>query len=105
MDILDGIKTVEARCFEEEYDRIRRGGSMVMINKCLMFEVLELHQYASFYELLKAESSEKVFPGTKTVEEGSYMIRIKRISMVLWQSILVNQLLSLVLLWLTYCLA
>jgi ASC-1-like (ASCH) protein len=35
-----------------------------------MFEVLELHQYASFYELLKAESSEKVFPGTKTVEEG-----------------------------------
>ncbi|ANM62737.1 RNA-binding ASCH domain protein [Arabidopsis thaliana] len=71
----DGIKTVEARCFEEEYDRIRRGGSMVMINKCLMFEVLELHQYASFYELLKAESSEKVFPGTKTVEEGMQMFR------------------------------
>ncbi|XP_019100596.1 PREDICTED: uncharacterized protein LOC104782861 isoform X2 [Camelina sativa] len=100
----DGIKTVEARYFEAEYDRLRRRGSMVMINKCLMFEVLEVHQYQSFYELLKAESSEKVFPGTKTVEEGSCMIWIKRIVMVLWQSILLNQLFSLVLLWLTYCL-
>ncbi|XP_020884213.1 uncharacterized protein LOC9317972 isoform X6 [Arabidopsis lyrata subsp. lyrata] len=100
----DGIKTVEARCFEAEYDRIRPRGSMVMINKCLMFEVMEVHQYPFFYELLKGESSEKVFPGTKTVEEGSCMIWIKRIPMVLWQSILVNQLSSLVLLWLTYCL-
>ncbi|KAG7574760.1 PUA-like superfamily [Arabidopsis suecica] len=73
----DGIKTVEARCFEAEYDRIRRRGSMIMINKCLMFEVLEVHQYPSFYELLKAESSEKVFPGTKTVEEGMQMFRKK----------------------------
>lgn len=29
-----------------------------------------MHKYSSFYELLKAESPEKVFPGTKTVEEG-----------------------------------
>ncbi|XP_010508428.1 PREDICTED: uncharacterized protein LOC104785009 isoform X1 [Camelina sativa] len=71
----DGIKTVEARCFEAEYDRLRRRGSMVMVNKCLMFEVLEVHQYQSFYELLKAESSEKVFPGTETVEEGMQMFR------------------------------
>ncbi|XP_020884209.1 uncharacterized protein LOC9317972 isoform X3 [Arabidopsis lyrata subsp. lyrata] len=71
----DGIKTVEARCFEAEYDRIRPRGSMVMINKCLMFEVMEVHQYPFFYELLKGESSEKVFPGTKTVEEGMQMFR------------------------------
>ncbi|XP_023640718.1 uncharacterized protein LOC17887831 isoform X2 [Capsella rubella] len=61
----DGIKTVESRCFEAEYDRLRRRGSMVM----------EVHQYPSFYELLKAESLEKVFPGTKTVEEGMQMFR------------------------------
>lgn len=29
-----------------------------------------MHKYSSFYELLKAESPEKVFPGTNTVEEG-----------------------------------
>ncbi|KFK37177.1 hypothetical protein AALP_AA4G224000 [Arabis alpina] len=66
----DGIKTVEARCFEAEYDRLRRG-SMVMVHKCLMFEVMEVHQYPSIYELLKAESPEKVFPGIETVEEVS----------------------------------
>ncbi|KAL1191177.1 hypothetical protein V5N11_014241 [Cardamine amara subsp. amara] len=71
----DGIKTVQARCFEAEYDRLLRRGSMVMINKCLMFEVLEVHQFSSFYELLKAESPEKVFPGIKTVEEGIQMFR------------------------------
>ncbi|CAN8318228.1 unnamed protein product [Cochlearia groenlandica] len=71
----DGIKTVEARCFEVEYDRLRGRGSMVMVNKCLIFDVMEVRQFPSFYELLKAESPEKVFPGTKTVEEGMQMFR------------------------------
>uniref|UniRef100_A0A1J3DK86 ASCH domain-containing protein n=1 Tax=Noccaea caerulescens TaxID=107243 RepID=A0A1J3DK86_NOCCA len=71
---LDGIKTVEARCFEAEYDRLQQRGSMVMINKCLMFEVLEVHEFPSFYELLKAESPEKVFPGVETVDEGMQML-------------------------------
>ncbi|VVB03248.1 unnamed protein product [Arabis nemorensis] len=71
----DGIKTVEARCFEAEYDRLLRRGSVVMINKCLMFGVLEVHQFSSIYELLKAESPEKVFPGIKTMEEGMQMFR------------------------------
>ncbi|XP_013634142.1 PREDICTED: uncharacterized protein LOC106339811 isoform X3 [Brassica oleracea var. oleracea] len=65
----DGVKTVEARCFEAEYDRVQQRGSLVMINKCLLFEVMEMHKYSSFYELLKAESPEKVFPGTNTLEE------------------------------------
>uniref|UniRef100_A0A1J3J009 ASCH domain-containing protein n=1 Tax=Noccaea caerulescens TaxID=107243 RepID=A0A1J3J009_NOCCA len=72
---LDGIKTVEARCFEAEYDRLQQRGSMVMINKCLMFEVLEVHKFPSFYELLKAESPEKVLPGVETVDEGMQMFR------------------------------
>ncbi|CAN7103264.1 unnamed protein product [Brassica rapa subsp. narinosa] len=71
----DGVKTVEARCFEAECDRLQQRGSLVMINKCLMFEVMEMHKYSSFYELLKAESSEKVFPGANTLEEGMQMFK------------------------------
>ncbi|CAN6842448.1 unnamed protein product [Brassica oleracea var. botrytis] len=69
----DGVKTVEARCFEAEYDRVQQRGSLVMINKCLLFEVMEMHKYSSFYELLKAESPEKVFPGTNTLEEDKLL--------------------------------
>ncbi|KAL0670806.1 hypothetical protein Bca4012_033510 [Brassica carinata] len=37
----DGVKTVEARCFEAEYDRVQQRGSLVMINKCMqMFKKL-----------------------------------------------------------------
>ncbi|XP_024010793.1 uncharacterized protein LOC18015473 isoform X2 [Eutrema salsugineum] len=73
----DGIKTVDARCFEAGYDRLEQRSSTVMINKCLIFEVLEVHQFSSFYELLKAESPEKVFPGIKTLEQvlGMQMFR------------------------------
>ncbi|CAF2094089.1 unnamed protein product [Brassica rapa] len=71
----DGVKTVEARCFEAEYDRLQQRGSLVMINKSLMFEVMEMHKYSSFNELLKAESPEKVFPGTTTLEEGMKMFK------------------------------
>ncbi|KAF2567915.1 hypothetical protein F2Q68_00023881 [Brassica cretica] len=71
----DGVKTVEARFFEAEYDRLQQRGSLVMINKCLTFEVMEMHKYSSFYELLKAESPEKVFPGTNTAEEGMQMFK------------------------------
>nr|VDD04578.1 unnamed protein product [Brassica oleracea] len=71
----DGVKTVETRCFEAEYDRLQERGSLVLINKCLTFEVIEMHKYSSFYELLKAESPEKVFPDTKTVEEGMQMFK------------------------------
>ncbi|XP_048636367.1 uncharacterized protein BNAA05G03340D isoform X1 [Brassica napus] len=75
VDTLDGVKTVEARCFEAEYDRLQQRGSLVMINKSLMFEVMEMHKYSSFNELLKAESPEKVFPGTTTLEEGMKMFK------------------------------
>ncbi|KAL0862112.1 hypothetical protein Bca101_041230 [Brassica carinata] len=71
----DGVKTVVARCFEAEYDRLQQRGSLVMLNKCLIFEVMEMHKYSSFYELLKAETPEKVFPGTKTVDEGMQMFK------------------------------
>ncbi|WZZ05232.1 hypothetical protein YC2023_091154 [Brassica napus] len=70
---LDGVKTVEARCFEAEYDRVQQRGSLVMINKCLLYEVMGNAQILSFYELLKAESLEKVFPGTNTLEEGKLL--------------------------------
>ena len=32
-----------------------------------------MHKYSSFNELLKAESPEKVFPGTTTLEEGKLL--------------------------------
>ncbi|KAF8101222.1 hypothetical protein N665_0208s0016 [Sinapis alba] len=71
----DGVGTVVARCFEPEYVRLQQRGSLIMLNKCLMFEVMETHKYSSFYELLKAESPEQLFPGTKTMEEGMQMFK------------------------------
>ncbi|XP_010526240.1 PREDICTED: uncharacterized protein LOC104803837 isoform X4 [Tarenaya hassleriana] len=65
----DGLKTVEGTCFVADYDRLRPG-SLVMLNKCLLFEVLKVHHYSSFYEMLKAENPAKVFPGFTTAEEG-----------------------------------
>ncbi|CAF2046367.1 unnamed protein product [Brassica napus] len=56
-------------------ERVQQRGSLVMINKCLLFEVMEMHKYSSFYELLKAESPEKVFPGTNSLEEGMQMFK------------------------------
>ncbi|RID54398.1 hypothetical protein BRARA_G01725 [Brassica rapa] len=56
-------------------ERVQPRGSLVMINKCLLFEVMEMHKYSFFYELLKAESPEKVFPGTNTLEEGMQMFK------------------------------
>ncbi|CAN7022048.1 unnamed protein product [Brassica rapa subsp. trilocularis] len=74
MDTLDGVKTVEVRCFEAEYDRLQQRGSLVIINH-LMFEVMEMHKYSSFYELLKAKSPENVFPGTNTLEDCMQMFK------------------------------
>ncbi|KAH0922329.1 LOW QUALITY PROTEIN: hypothetical protein HID58_022347 [Brassica napus] len=70
----DGVKTVEVRCFEAEYDRLQQRGSLVIINH-LMFEVMEMHKYSSFYELLKAKSPENVFPGTNTLEDCMQMFK------------------------------
>ncbi|KAK6914524.1 ASCH domain [Dillenia turbinata] len=65
----DGVKTVEGRCAVGKYSRISSGAS-ILFNKCLVLCVQDVHWYASFSEMLKAESLAKVLPGVKTVEEG-----------------------------------
>ncbi|KAH0904190.1 hypothetical protein HID58_043693 [Brassica napus] len=52
----DGVKTVEARCFEAEYDRVQQRGSLVMINKCLLFEVMLRVQRKSSLEPIHLKS-------------------------------------------------
>ncbi|POO03579.1 ASCH domain containing protein [Trema orientale] len=70
----DGIKTIEGRCAVGDYNRIG-SGSLILFNKCLLLEVQEVRRYASFYEMLKAESLVKVLPGVKTIEEGVQVYR------------------------------
>ncbi|KAB1213249.1 hypothetical protein CJ030_MR5G009656 [Morella rubra] len=64
----DGRKTIEGRCAVGEYNRIV-AGSLILFNKCVLFDVQDVHRYASFSDMLRAESLAKVLPGVETIEE------------------------------------
>ncbi|WCJ41288.1 RNA-binding ASCH domain protein [Euphorbia peplus] len=70
----DGVKTVEGRCAVGDYNRIGPG-ALILINKCLLLKVEDIHCYASFFEMLEAESLEKVLPGIETIDEGVKVYR------------------------------
>ncbi|KAL5848313.1 hypothetical protein ACOSQ4_006326 [Xanthoceras sorbifolium] len=70
----DGLKTVEGRCAVGDYNRIG-SGALILFNKCLVLEVQDVHRYASFSEMLNAESLAKVLPGIKTIDEGVQVYR------------------------------
>nr|KJB23584.1 hypothetical protein B456_004G105900 [Gossypium raimondii] len=70
----DGIKAVEGRCAVGDYNRIATG-ALILFNKCLVLEVQDVHYYASFFEMLEAESLAKVLPGVKTIDEGVQVYR------------------------------
>ncbi|XVF29435.1 hypothetical protein REPUB_Repub15cG0120700 [Reevesia pubescens] len=57
----DGLKTIEGSI---------EPGSMILFNKCLVLEVQDVHRYATFSEMLEAESLSQVLPGVKSTEEG-----------------------------------
>ena len=38
------------------------------------FNFQDVKRYASFADMLKAESLDKVLPGVKTIEEGKYLV-------------------------------
>ncbi|KAM7461079.1 hypothetical protein LguiA_029200 [Lonicera macranthoides] len=65
----DGLKTIEGRCAVGDYNRIG-SGALILFNKCLVLQVEDVHCYASFSEMLEAESLTKVLPGVETIEEG-----------------------------------
>ncbi|XP_062107890.1 uncharacterized protein LOC133818826 isoform X5 [Humulus lupulus] len=69
-----GLKTVEGRCAVGDYNRVE-STSLILFNKCLLLEVQEVRRYASFYEMLEAESLAKVLPGVKTIQEGVQVYR------------------------------
>ncbi|GFY92770.1 RNA-binding ASCH domain protein [Actinidia rufa] len=50
-------------------------GSLILFNKCLVLQVQDVHRYASFSEMLGAESLTKVLPGVETIEEGVQIYR------------------------------
>ncbi|KAF3953089.1 hypothetical protein CMV_021431 [Castanea mollissima] len=70
----DGKKTIEGRCAVGDYNRIG-SGTLILFNKCVVLEVQDVHPYASFSEMLGAESLAKVLPGVETIEEGVQIYR------------------------------
>ncbi|XP_057958041.1 uncharacterized protein LOC131150955 isoform X1 [Malania oleifera] len=72
--IKDGQKTIEGRCASGNYNRIGPG-DLIIVNKCVVLEVQDVHWYASFSEMLQAEGLTKVLPGVKTIEEGVQVYR------------------------------
>uniref|UniRef100_A0A7C9EJZ7 ASCH domain-containing protein n=1 Tax=Opuntia streptacantha TaxID=393608 RepID=A0A7C9EJZ7_OPUST len=65
----DGQKTIEGRCATGDYT-LMQSGDLILFNNCLMLEVQDVHHYASFVEMLEAESLEKVLPGVLSIEEA-----------------------------------
>ncbi|KAK2976783.1 hypothetical protein RJ640_027619 [Escallonia rubra] len=70
----DGQKTIEGRCALGDYTRIG-SRSLILFNKCLVLQVQDVHWYATFHEMLEAESLVKVLPGVGTIEEGVQVYR------------------------------
>ncbi|KAH0661009.1 uncharacterized protein [Solanum tuberosum] len=70
----NGQKTVEGRCAVGHYNKIEPGSS-ILINKCLVLQVQDVHHYHSFHEMLEAESLKEVLPGVDTTEEGVQVYR------------------------------
>ncbi|XP_030459263.1 uncharacterized protein LOC115679721 isoform X2 [Syzygium oleosum] len=70
----DGLKTIEGRCAHGNYKRIV-SADLILFNKCLVLEVQDVHWYASFFEMLGAESLSKVLPGVNSVDEGVQVYR------------------------------
>lgn len=70
----DGLKTIEGRCAVGDYNQIGPG-TLLLINKCLLLKVQYVKWYASFSEMMEAESLSKVLPGIKIIEEGVQVYR------------------------------
>ncbi|XP_021821592.1 uncharacterized protein LOC110763145 [Prunus avium] len=70
----DGLKTIEGRCALGNCSRID-SGSLILFNKCLLFEVQDIHSYSSFSDMMEAEGLSKVLPGVETIEEGAQIYR------------------------------
>ncbi|XP_060171828.1 uncharacterized protein LOC132603001 isoform X1 [Lycium barbarum] len=50
-------------------------GAFILVNKCLVLQVQDVHHYHSFREMLEAESLQEVLPGVDTAEEGVQVYR------------------------------
>ncbi|KAL3835078.1 hypothetical protein ACJIZ3_009814 [Penstemon smallii] len=74
LQLADGLKNVEGRCAVGDYQKIE-SGDLLVFNKCLMLQVQDVHHYASFREMLEAESLAKVLPGVISIEEGVQIYR------------------------------
>ncbi|CAL8992769.1 unnamed protein product [Prunus brigantina] len=70
----DGLKTIEGRCALGNCSRID-SGSLILLNKCLLFEVQDIRSYSSFSDMMEAEGLSKVLPGVETIEQGVQIYR------------------------------
>ncbi|XP_020224690.1 uncharacterized protein LOC109806638 isoform X3 [Cajanus cajan] len=70
----DGLKTIEGRCADGKYKRIK-AGNLILFNKSVVFEVKGIRWYPTFFAMLEAESLGKVLPGVESCEEGVKVYR------------------------------
>ncbi|XP_062107887.1 uncharacterized protein LOC133818826 isoform X2 [Humulus lupulus] len=76
-----GLKTVEGRCAVGDYNRLRSKMQFDLLQLSSSGSILHesrtinVRRYASFYEMLEAESLAKVLPGVKTIQEGVQVYR------------------------------
>eukprot|EP00899_Mesostigma_viride_P013665 jgi/Mesvir1/2229/Mv14006-RA.1 len=70
----DGSKRVEGRCATPAYSSIMPG-ALLLVNGTLLLRVSHVRAYASFGDMLAAESLEAVLPGTATIELGVAVYR------------------------------
>ncbi|ONI29469.1 hypothetical protein PRUPE_1G199500 [Prunus persica] len=72
---LDHSAVLSQYLTKEEFFRRIDSGSLILFNKCLLFEVQDIRSYSSFSEMMEAEGLSKVLPGVETIEQGVQIYR------------------------------
>ncbi|KAM6545911.1 hypothetical protein CsatB_026647 [Cannabis sativa] len=72
--LADGVKRIEGRCAAGKCSSIG-SGNLILFNECLLFKVQDVRWYASFSDMLEAESLAEVLPGVKSIKEGVQIYR------------------------------
>ncbi|XP_011656730.1 uncharacterized protein LOC101215607 isoform X2 [Cucumis sativus] len=70
----DGQKTVEGKYALGKYDRLEPG-MLIIVNKCLVFEILDIHRYVSFSDMLESENLQSILPGVESIDEGLQILK------------------------------
>ncbi|XP_008460027.1 uncharacterized protein LOC103498964 isoform X3 [Cucumis melo] len=70
----DGQKTIEGKYALGKYDRLEPG-MLIIFNKCLLFEILDIRRYVSFSDMLESENLQSILPGIESINEGLQILK------------------------------